>query len=163
MIITQGLLVGLFASLMLSIIILGSLAYNPRLWRQDFPKEIQAVVPPLTAQEKRQQWWIVPPFFGALLLPPIWSILRLESVLGTLSFGEMWLHVFIIWMTFNLIDLIVLDWLIVVAWNPKRLRLPGTEDVMHHNSYAYHFQGFLKGTVMGAVFSAIVAALVMIF
>jgi len=162
MLITQAILVGLFSSTLLSSLILGSLAYNPRLWRQDFPQGIQAVVPPLTEREKRQRTWIALPFFAVMLIPTIWSILRVEAVLGGLTFGEAWLHVFIIWMTFNLIDLIVLDWLIVVAWNPRRLRLPGTEDVMHLNNYAFHFQGFLKGTLMGAAFSAIIAVLVVL-
>ncbi|CAI8993781.1 hypothetical protein EMIT079MI2_90077 [Bacillus sp. IT-79MI2] len=42
----QMLLVGTIMSIILSIIILGSLYYNPRLWLNDYPKDIQKSVLP---------------------------------------------------------------------------------------------------------------------
>jgi hypothetical protein len=42
---TRVLIDGAILSAALSVVVLGSLYYNPRLWLHDYPKEIQAKVP----------------------------------------------------------------------------------------------------------------------
>ena len=44
---------GLILSGLASLFILISMRANPRIWLHDYPKEIQARVPPKTAPEKR--------------------------------------------------------------------------------------------------------------
>ncbi|TKI86777.1 nitroreductase, partial [Bacillus mycoides] len=49
----QMVIVGISMSFILSIMILGSTYYNPRLWLNDYPKDIQKVVLPKSINEKK--------------------------------------------------------------------------------------------------------------
>jgi len=163
MLITQAFLVGLLQSGILTALILLSLFYNPRIWLHDAPQAMQAAVPPLTKRERRARTLFGIPIFAAFLVPPIASVLHVEAALSGLSFSEAWLHLFIILMTFNLVDLLLIDWGIIVLWNPARFSLAGTEHLRHLNNYAFHFRGFLIGTLLSAIASTIVAGLVVLF
>ncbi|MCC7209543.1 MAG: hypothetical protein IT323_19700, partial [Anaerolineae bacterium] len=46
---------GALYSGVLGVAILGSLAWNPRLWIQDFPKALREQTPPLNNTERRQR------------------------------------------------------------------------------------------------------------
>jgi hypothetical protein len=48
---------------------------------------------------------------------------------------------------FNLVDLLILDWLIVCWFKPRWVILPGTEHIVIPNPYLHHFKEFLMGTV----------------
>lgn len=160
MLITQALLSGGLLSAILSLLIFASLAYNPRLWLHDAPQAMQDAVPPLTKREKRDRLLLSVPFFAVLILIPVLSVLSVEAALGrSLSFAEAFVHLYTVWMVFNLVDLLLLDWLVVVMWHPQRLQIPGTQHLIHLNSYADHFRGFLIGVVLGVVFSAVLGAL----
>lgn len=60
----------------------------------------------------------------------------------------------------NLWDLLVVDWLIGCTITPKFIILPGTEGAAGYKNYAFHFRGFLIGTVISIVVGLIVAAVV---
>lgn len=53
--IEQIMIVGISMSFILTIMILGSLYYNPRLWLNDYPKDIQKVVLPKSINEKSKR------------------------------------------------------------------------------------------------------------
>lgn len=95
-------------------IVLLSFAYNPRLWIQDLPEGIQAEMEPLTPKER-----IVRVFVAGLLLSvvigiPVLSVLGVKASQGDITFLEAFLHIWLIFMTVNLVDLVILDWLIGV-------------------------------------------------
>lgn len=52
----QMVIVGISMSFILSIMILGSTYYNPRLWLNDYPKDIQKVVLPKSINEKNKHF-----------------------------------------------------------------------------------------------------------
>jgi hypothetical protein len=160
MLFQQALLTGVFVSVLTSILIFASLAYNPRLWIQDMPKPMQAAIPSLSRREQRDRILFGIPTFLAMLAPPVWAVLQWKATHGAITFGQAFLFLFTAWMTFNLVDLVLIDWLVIVAWQPKRFTVPGTEHLMHLNNYSYHFKAFLKGTAMIAVLSGIMALLV---
>lgn len=54
--IEQMVIVGISMSFILSIMILGSTYYNPRLWLNDYPKDIQKVVFPKSINEKNKRF-----------------------------------------------------------------------------------------------------------
>ena len=62
---------------------------------------------------------------------------------------------------FNLVDLLILDWLIVCWFKPRWVILPGTEHIVIPNPYV-HFKEFLMGTVGLVIVGLAIAALLSI-
>ena len=82
--------------------------------------------------------------FGTLIV----SIVRLPLVNeGELTFSAVFLSTAIILLTNNLIDLLILDWLIFVTIQPRFVVLPGTAGLPGYRDYGFHFRQFLKGVV----------------
>lgn len=64
--------------------------------------------------------------------------------------------------SFNLLDLIVLDWLIFCTVRPKYLMLEGTEAMKEYCDYVFHLKAAGKGLLISIVFSAAAAAITLI-
>lgn len=136
--------------------LIGLVGYNPRLMLQDYPPAIQAVVPPKTESEKRQSILLGTPFLLLLLALPFVFAFRQEQA----SFAGLFLYVFGVVWAFNLWDWLVLDWLLFCAITPKMMVIPGSEGHPAYKDYAFHFRGFLIGTVFSLVMGLIVATVV---
>ena len=67
---------------------------------------------------------------------------------------------FLILTLFNLVVLLILDWLLFVTIQPRLVILPGTEGMAGYEDYAFHFYAFLKGVVASVLVSLIVAGVV---
>ena len=155
---------GLAFSLALGAVIFSSFFINVRIWLQDFPAEVRAVVPPLSSHEKRQQY-----FFGAWLLifmvAGLWlSAQHLKAVNGgTVPFVSMFLHLYLVFTMFNLFDLLVIDYFIGAVLKPKWSVIAGAEHLAYlHQNLSYHLKGFWKALIVSAVFSLPIAALSML-
>lgn len=127
---------------------------NPRYVMQDYPKEIIKDVPEKTREEKRGSLLFGLPFLLILIVYPL--------VFGIFSarefgFSERWARIFILMFSFNAVDFLILDWLLFCTLTPKFMVLPGTEGHPGYKNYVFHFYGFLKGTVITATASAMVA------
>lgn len=76
-----------------------------------------------------------------------------------LSFWSLFKYLWFICMTWNVVDLIVVDWLMICKLSVKLFVLPNTEKCNANKDYKFHFIGFLKGcvatTVIALFFSAI--------
>jgi hypothetical protein len=161
---TRVLTDGAILSAALGVVTMGSLYYNARLWLHDYPKEIQAKVPPITPREKRDRNVVVILFFAALLGILAYSVAGLRSAYGgSVPFLTAYLHFFGVLSLFNLFDAVVLDLLILTGMKPKFAVIPGAEgmEYLYHN-WGMHLANFLKGVIFCAVFSlpmALVAAL----
>lgn len=55
----QMMYVGVIMSIVLSLMVLGSLYYNPRLSLNDYPKDIQKVVLPKSIHEKSKRFTLI--------------------------------------------------------------------------------------------------------
>ena len=75
------------------------------------------------------------------------------------SFGALFAYAFGVLFIFNLVDLLLLDWLIVCWVKPHWVTLPGTEHIAIPNPYVHHFKEFLMGTVGLATVALAIAAL----
>lgn len=152
---------GLILSVLAMLVIGVSIRINPRLWLQDYPKDIQALVPPKTEKEKQQTNLIGIPFLLLLFGVPFISTLTLKQAnQGEISFLLLFVNAFGVFWIGNLFDLLVVDWLIGVTFTPKFIILPGTEGAAGYKDYAFHFRGFLIGTVISVVVGLIVAGVV---
>jgi hypothetical protein len=160
----QILVDGLILSLALSVMVLGSLYANPRLWLQDYPAEMRAKVPPLTRREKQARLVLVVLFFGVAIAGLYYSSLRLlDANGGSVTFLTAFLHIFLVLNIFNLFDAVVLDYLLLTRNTPRFVILPGTEgmEYLFHDS-RMHIVNYLKGIVVCAILS-IPAALIIAF
>jgi hypothetical protein len=154
---------GLALSLVGSVIILASLAANPRYWLQDFPQSIQDAVPKKTAAEKSASkvWGI--PFLLALIGGMTISGILLKRGLPGARFVTVYADTLGVALFFNAWDLLVLDWLIVCTITPSFLVIPGTEGMPGYKDYKHHVTAFLTGAMSSVVIAAIIAGLVYAF
>ena len=51
-------------------------------------------------------------------------------------------------------DLLVIDYWLLLVLKPKSLFIPGSLALAQEQGFGFHFKGFLKGSVLGAVISA---------
>jgi hypothetical protein len=139
-------------SVIASIYLLILLRAYPRLFLRHYPKAVRDVVPAKSAREITASSIVGVPFIVLLLAAPIWSTVRMQNTsLEPLSFGVLFANAFgVIWL-FNLVDLLILDWLIVCFFTPKWVILPGSEHLQIPKPYFDHFRGFLTGTVLSVV------------
>jgi hypothetical protein len=154
---------GSLLSVVASTYLLVLLRFHPRLFLRHFPKEIRDIVPPKSTGERRLSVLLGLPlgllFVGGILASAwLWRV----SAEGSSSFWELFVHVFGLIFLFNLVDLLILDWLIVCTFPPRWLILPGTEHVAMPKEYLYHFKGFLIGTVVAVLGGLALTALLQV-
>lgn len=154
---TRAVIDGALLSTAASVLIFASLRANPRIWLNDFPPDLRAAVPPKTPTEHRQSlvWGV--PFMALLLGWPIVSTVLVASSGASAAFPSLWLHAFVVVLVFNLVDLLLVDWLVLCTFTPRAFVLPGTEGMPGYQDYSHHFRGFLIGMVVSAVLATIAA------
>ena len=149
---------GALLSLVGSTYLLVLLRFNPRIFLRHFPKEVREIVPPKSEKERRLSILL-----GLLIGAPfIAALLWLTATLGSHSFWELFAYAFGVLFIFNLVDLLILDWLIVCWLEPRWVILPGTEHIVIPKQYLHHFKGFLIGTAGLAIAGLAIAALLSI-
>src|SRR6185503_6607157 len=118
------------------------------LWVNDLPPRARALVPPLTAAERRDRNVVAALFLLVIVATTTWSAARLiDRHGGTVSFATAFGHFLAVFFLFNLFDLVVIDWLMLLVLQPaflRRLSVPGLTYMETVGGYGYHFVGFLK-------------------
>ena len=160
-IIKHALLYGVILSGVLFPLVLGLARINPEIMLKDYPPDIQAKYGPMSELSKRQRIpvviFIMAVFFGIVAL-------SFQDVGANqeddISFLAAFIHLFVMFSAFNLLDWLVLDWLIVVTIRPRFMILPGTEGLAGYEDYGFHFHGFLIGMVITFVASILIAGVV---
>ena len=152
---------GAILSFTASLFIIVSLRFNPRIWLQDYPPDIQNKVPPKTEREKRLSLIFGIPFLILLVAVPFASTLALRIQNGdAVSFLQLFLNAFGVAFIFNLVDLLLLDWLMFCTIIPKFIVIPGTEGLAGYKDYSYHFKAAIIGTVLSVVSGLVIASIV---
>ena len=157
-ILTTILVYGIPASLLLSAIILITILIIPRLMLRSYPKDVQAAVPPPTGREKRQTLLGAVPFWLVLLGFPTAAALAVKA--SNQGFLLIFLSAFGVMFLSNVVDWLILDWLIFCTLTPKFAILPGTEGLAGYKNYAMHFKGFLIGTALSVIVSLLIAGII---
>lgn len=147
---------GIVLTLIFSAAVVGTILWKPRIWLQDFPADLQALMPPKTEGEKRLTVLFAVPFFAILFGGLGWSAVRYGTDHGVLW---MLIHVYLVWQIVNLFDLIVIDWGGMMLIDPQHPPFPGTEGAHGYRDFAFHFLGYLKGSVMGIVLAGVIVGI----
>lgn len=140
-------------------IVLASLAYNPRVWVQDFPNEVQAEMEPLSRGERLVRALLAAVLVLVVVGIPLASVLRIKSTTGGVGFRDAFTHLWVVFMVVNIVDLVIIDVLIGRWWRPDILDLPDIESVGQHLTYRFHVVEHLKGTVMLTALALVLGSL----
>jgi hypothetical protein len=150
---------GLWLSAWLSAAFIALAAIEPEMWLNDYPPDIRAKHGPQSPSARRLAWLLGTPVLAVAL-----GIVALATrdLLGTGVFGfaSIFLHTFVVLTVFNLVDLVLIDWLLFVKIQPRFVILPGTEGSAGYDDYAFHAKAFIKGSLGIVVLSALVAGVV---
>ncbi len=159
-VIRHALLYGGVLSAVLFVLLLGLLWTNPEILLNDYPPDIQKKHGPMSERSKRQRVPIAM-LIGAVALGVVaasFSAVRANGA-GKIPFLTAFVHLFVMFSIFNVVDLLLLDWpLVAVA--PRFMVLPGTEGSAGYKDYGFHFRGFVIGAVLTLVASVVMAAVV---
>ena len=160
-IVTHALASGVILSVILFAMILVLVKVNPEIMLRDYPPDIQAKFGPMSDRSRRLRIpigiLVIAVLLGAVgvSLAPV-----LAGLDGQPMFLTVFVHLLVMFTVFNVLDLLIMDWLIVVTLRPRFLVLPGTEGMPGYGDYAFHFRGFLIGTPITLVASILLAGLV---
>lgn len=139
-----------------SILIYGSLAYNPRLWLHRMPPEVRSKVPEKTPAERKRFIGVALPFLLLLFVYPIMYVTKTGANLWT----DLWI-LMAFFAGFALWDTLVLDLLIFCKITPRFIIIPGTRREDYSNM-KYHLMSGTKGMVVSVVFSGLVALILVL-
>ncbi|MBQ8996000.1 MAG: hypothetical protein IJ091_09305 [Oscillospiraceae bacterium] len=87
----------------------------------------------------------------------VFPILYFRS--SPVSFWTVFFYTWIIAFTWNVIDLVVMDWLFVCTLTPDWIVLPGTKGCKGYKDYGFHFKGFLLGCIYISLTALIMAGI----
>lgn len=137
---------GTVLSVLLSIVIYGSLHVNPLMWIGDYPPDIQAAVGDIADVPLVQTIVVGLLFFGVIVGVTLYSNVRLRQQNdGKLSFLTAFVNSVLILFFFAVWDLLILDWLIFVTIQPDFIVIPGTERLAGYKDYWFHFETAFLG------------------
>lgn len=159
-VIRHALMYGGVLSVVLCVLLLGVLWINPEILLNDYPPDVRKKHGPMSERSRRQKAPVAI-VIGAVALGIV--IASLSSVRenggGKIPFLTAFVHLFVMFSVFNLVDLLLLDWPLV-AITPRFFVLPGTEGSAGYKDYWFHFRGFLIGVVLILVASVAIASVV---
>jgi hypothetical protein len=160
-IVEHGVMYGLVLSVLVTLIFLIAAPFNPEVLLNDYPPDVKAAY----GREKNPWTRLHRRIFSLAMLGALFGILgysvfsmeRISPV--PLTYLPLLLLLFVEIFTFNLWDLLVIDWLVFNTLQPKFIFLPGTEGMAGYRNYSFHFQGFLTGIVFSLVSSLVLAGM----
>jgi len=157
---SHSLFYGAILSVLTTALILVTLYLRPMAWAGDAPPDVRAAAGPLSDEDRRFKR-VAGVVMLVILIGVFGAALAALARLGgeAVGFIDAAVSTFLIFMVFNLVDLLLIDWLLVVAVRPRFVLIPGTESLAGYGDYGYHFRAFLKGTVGGVLLALLVAAI----
>jgi len=152
----------LFSGVIIGLLIAGSV-WNVELFLRSYPPDIKAKYGPMSQKSRRQLI-----LFGALVYLSVFAIIvlatrKLAHSCGALQFWPTFLNDWTVLNVFNLVDLLILDWLFFVTIQPIFVILPGTAGLKGYTDYGFHFRGFLKGIVYLSIVSLVATVVTLVF
>jgi hypothetical protein len=132
---------------------------NAEILLNDYPPDVRAKFGPMSAETRKQARKATLPLLATLSLVIILGLAQLQNRTGSLTFFDTLLVTTVMLQIWNLMDLIVLDWFILMTLRPRFMILPGTEGLAGYGDYRFHFRKFLNGTVLTLILSGVVTGI----
>jgi hypothetical protein len=155
----HGIVYGAILSVLMGLAFIGIAYLNPETWLPEYPPDVREKFGPMSERAKRQRRLAGLPVFLLLFATIVLSAVQFAQIGGSVFFA-VFFGTFIVQLTFNAADLVILDWLIFVTLRPGFVVLPGTEGAEGYRDYGFHFRAFLKGVAGSLVASLLVAGAV---
>ena len=160
-VIRESLVIGAVLSAILTLLIVVSLMINKEMWLQDYPPDVKAKWGPMSEKAKRQRLVFAILLFGLMIGAMVYAVTRLEVVLGTApSFLAIFVSIVIVFGLFNLVDAVIIDWLILLVLWPGLGVLPGTEGMAGYRDARLWTINLFKGFVLAPIAGLLVASVV---
>jgi hypothetical protein len=164
LVIRESLAVGMMLSTILTLMIVASFMINKEMWLQDYPPEVKAKWGPINEKAKRQHHIFAILFFGMMIGAMVYDVIRLGLVLGTPpSFLAIFASIVIVFTLFNLVDAVIIDWLILLVLWPGLSVLPGTEGMAGYRDARRWTINLIKGFALAPIAGVLLAGIVFIF
>lgn len=125
-----------------------SIRVFPFTIEHDYPDDVRKIanIPPPSKDHKRNGV-----FFATVSFLILFGLLIAFSVSQysgkEFSFWKIFFHLWLVCISWNIVDLIIVDWLMICMLSIKYFVLPGTEQYPGNQNYKFHFIGFLKGSI----------------
>ena len=151
---------GLIFSAVFFVFVVVVLKINPEIMIKDYPPDIRAKYGAISERGRKQRI-----LFGSISLLVMVAVIAAACrglhalTAGDVSFRIAFVHAAVMLTVFNVIDWLIIDWLVFVRFQPKFAVLPGTEGMAGYRDYFFHFRGFLIGIPITLVGAAVVAAI----
>jgi len=150
---------GLAYATTMSVTFAALLFWDPEIWLGDYPPDVRERFGEPSSRAQRRKRLVRIPVLALLLAFPCLALLTwAELSPAPLGFVEAFTVPFVVVQVFNLVDLVILDWLLFVRIRPRRLVLPGTADCAGYDDDAFHAVASLKGLVASIPICALIAA-----
>jgi hypothetical protein len=164
LVIRESLAVGMILSTVLTVMIVISFMINKEMWLQDYPPDVKARWGPINKKARRQHLVFAILFFGMMIGAMVYDVIRLELVLGTPpSFLAIFASIVIVFAFFNIVDAVIIDWLIFLVLWSGLIVLPGTEGMAGYKDARRWTINLIKGFVLAPIAGVLVAGVVFFF
>ena len=161
-VVQHGFVYGLVLSVLFTVVLLGAVFVNTEIMLNDYPPDVKKAYGGEKNPKTRGQRRIFSLFFLAVLFGVLcYSMIKFGES-AELTFQALFLLIFVEVFTFNMWDLLVIDWLIFNTIQPKFIFLPGTEGMAGYKDYYFHFRGFLTGIGFSLVSALILSGIALI-
>lgn len=156
-VLTAALIHGALLCAWMTLVILGSLRHDPRIWQDDAPKPIQALLGPMPASTRRRRagWGLV----MVVGLVGLSVQLMTAGLPATTGIPDRLLAAYLMFELFNLYDALVIDVGLILLWAPDWAFVPGTKGHPALRDWKFHLRAWLIGVVAGVPFAGIVVGI----
>ena len=132
---------------------------NVEMILNDYPPDVRAKYGTMSNATRKQANLMTLPLLATLGLVVALGLSQLREISGTLTFLETLIVSTVIFQMWNLLDLVLLDWFLLMTLKPKFMILPGTEGMAGYSDYKFHFHKFLNGIVFTFILALLVTGI----
>lgn len=132
---------------------------NAEMILNDYPPDIREKYGAMSEATRKQANLMTLPLLATLGLVVVLGLGQLREISGALTFIETLIVSTVIFQMWNLLDLILLDWFLLMTLKPKFMILPGTEGLAGYRDYGFHFKKFLNGIVFTFILALVVTVI----
>lgn len=135
---------------------------NAAMLLNDYPPDVRAAFGPMSATLRRQAQIASLPLLIALLLVIVLALAQFRRLTGELEWLPTFIVLVVIFQVWNLVDLFILDWFLLMTLRPRFMILPGTEGLAGYRDFAFHFRKFLNGIFFTLLLAGVSTAIAML-